>query len=891
MSIDQEFLLPNTDLFSDWLRFLDQLPLGLLVSNNSFNIVLVNRIAASLLRKSEKEICGQKCFRILHGKDSPPDFCPRRQLQSSDGLKEVNYLIHEGGKQIRERLFPLKDKKGELLGYIHLLEVKEKSLLEATLATSSPTTFTTSKGHQISFPGGDPAQKGQTCYEALYGRQSPCKNCPHQSGQAKYQMFKNPHNGRWYYVTENISPTGDIGTGFTLDITLLKEKEEEIQKRETILRILNEISNLFLKKGQWEALAPKLEEFLKFIAAQRLYILEEDETKGVLKPGLIVPPQAPPPSKISQTQWESLPWVRDNIHLVKPTKENFLPQGVFFTPNCWLFWHPFPSGGVLGVEFAKKPPDFIQEALIMLCNTLSHIWAAYQMAQKLHKEHERVRVILSSMADGVIVTDNDGYIEMMNKAAAKLTGWAPTFAQGKHIHEVLPLRFLPNQQPEDLISVVHKFGSSYQPSQDFLFYSRNNTEHRLHVSAAPIKDRASNELIGVVVVFRDLTRYFSLGEEKFRRQKLQALEVMAAGLAHDFNNLLMNISSHLFLARKSSDPKKIHRALANIEKSLKRARNLTERLFNFARREISTSKTSELKQIVAETVEIILSSSSIKARMDLPEDLWRPLIDETQLTRVIQNLILNAQEAMGETGTLWIKAQNIKIDESSPLPLKKGHYIRLEIKDNGPGIPAHLLPYIFDPYFTTKAKGSGLGLAIVYGVVKDHNGHIEVYSKEGKGTSFVIYLPAEQEYLSTKEQQNKEDNLRDKTKLSGNKILVIDDDFDLCSSLKEMLSIVGYKVETAEKEEIALEKYKEALKKGDKFKIVILDLMLSGTTGWEILPKLKSIDPGIKIILTSGHSKTVLDRKIPKDIIFLRKPFLMEELLQAIEKYLEKDEL
>jgi signal transduction histidine kinase len=254
------------------------------------------------------------------------------------------------------------------------------------------------------------------------------------------------------------------------------------------------------------------------------------------------------------------------------------------------------------------------------------------------------------------------------------------------------------------------------------------------------------------------TRELSTANEKLRKeiadrgkiekdllkaQKLESFGILAGGIAHDFNNLLASITGNISLAKIDLDPKNsAYQQLEGAEKASFRAQDLTRQLLTFSKGGDPVKKAVALGDLIREVTGFTVHGSRIKFFFSLPGDLWLANVDEGQISQVIHNLLINADHAMPKGGTITISCENAIVVEPSKLPLKQGNYVRINVRDHGIGIPQEHLPKIFDPYFTTKQKGSGLGLAMAYSIVSQHGGHIFAESVPGKGTTFILYLPA-----------------------------------------------------------------------------------------------------------------------------------------------------
>ncbi|MBI5572406.1 MAG: PAS domain S-box protein [Desulfomonile tiedjei] len=368
-----------------------------------------------------------------------------------------------------------------------------------------------------------------------------------------------------------------------------------------------------------------------------------------------------------------------------------------------------------------------------------------------------------------------------------------------------------------------------------------------------------NTLIGVVkhgtlsgfwLLKRDITQSHRLREDAFRAQKLESLGVLASGIAHDFNNSLTAILGNLNLAKLRAAPEDpTLPRLVEAERACGRAKSLTEQLLTFAKGGPPVMKAGYIAPLLEECVGFALSGSNVACECSIPQDLWPVEFDEGQMSRVIHNLVLNAQQAMPEGGNLHVTAENVILAEGDVRGLDEGKYVRITTADSGVGIPRENLPKIFDPYFTTKKKGSGLGLATSYAIIKSHKGLIAVESELNVGTRFLIYLPAVDREISPRKALDRADCG------AKGRVLVMEDEKMVRDVLEEMLNLMGYAVQCAAEGLEAIRCYKKAMEDGVRFDAVIMNLTVQGGMGgMEAIGELLTIDPHAKAIASSGLS-------------------------------------
>ncbi len=473
-----------------------------------------------------------------------------------------------------------------------------------------------------------------------------------------------------------------------------------------------------------------------------------------------------------------------------------------------------------------------------------------QAEKALAAEKERLAVTLHSIGDGVISTDTEGKINLMNEVAENMTGWLLQDAYGKNSRAIFNIIREKSRTPcQNPVENVLKRGQMQKFSSYNILMSRTGEERIIAASASPIHDH-NQKLIGVVLVFRDMTKQRKLEEELFKAGKIESIGVLAGGIAHDFNNILTGIIGNLSLGMMNLNKNEaLYKLLAGAEKASYRAKDLTHQLLTFSKGGLPIKKATALATLIEETVEFILRGSKVHYEMRMPKKLWPVMVDPGQINQVIHNLVLNAEQAMPNGGVIKITLENLCVNHSNLLPVKRGRYVKLTINDTGIGISDDNLQKIFDPYFTTKQKGSGLGLATSYSIIKKHEGHISVESRLGEGTMFAIYLPA------TSEKQTSEINDEIDETVYMRKVLLMDDDETIRSTTGKMLEYLGYEVETASNGEEAIEKYVNARESNAPFDVAIFDLTVRGAMGGkEALQKLMKIDPMIKVIVSSGYS-------------------------------------
>ena len=476
--------------------------------------------------------------------------------------------------------------------------------------------------------------------------------------------------------------------------------------------------------------------------------------------------------------------------------------------------------------------------------------------QQIAAEKESLAVTLRAIGDGVITTDVNGKVIMLNSEAEKLTGWSSKEGIGQPLKSVFDVTI-------DLAAQAKAQKSGYRSEaqsillnlpENVTLTSRDGNERVIEQVASPIRDN-KNEVAGVVLVFRDITARQRAETERRKAETLEQLGLLAGGIAHDFNNLLTAIIGNISLASVLLPPNdEMAERLDDAKNASLRARDLAQQLLTFARGGTPIKKTASIGKLIQDTVSFSLRGSHNRSEFEFGADLSSAEIDAGQISQVIANLVVNADQAMPNGGTLHVSCENFSYSATTTpaVPdLAAGDYVRIRIRDEGVGIPAKYMKRIFDPYFTTKPKGSGLGLATAYSIIKNHSGLMTVESEVHVGTTFTIYLPA------ALDQEMPVEAPRTFTPAmpGTGRVLVVDDEDAIRDLVEFTLTRLGYKVWQAATALEGVNIYREKFEAGERFDAVILDLTLPGGIGGkEALKKLIEIDPTVNAIVSSGYA-------------------------------------
>jgi signal transduction histidine kinase/CheY-like chemotaxis protein len=398
------------------------------------------------------------------------------------------------------------------------------------------------------------------------------------------------------------------------------------------------------------------------------------------------------------------------------------------------------------------------------------------------------------------------------------------------------------------------------------------------------------EIVAYRGIMKDITERKKLEEQLLQAQKMEAIGQLAGGVAHDFNNILTAIIGFANLLKTETSEDDILRSYVTpILNSAERAANLTQALLAFSRRQIISPKTVNLNEII-QGLERLLSrviGEDIELSTVLTDKDLIVMADSSQIEQVLMNLATNSRDAMPDGGKLTISTKLVEFDNEFIKAHgfgRPGAYALVSVEDTGQGMDEKTRERIFEPFFTTKdvGKGTGLGLSMVYGIIKQHDGYINVSSKHNIGTIFNIYLPLIKSDVE-------ETKLEDLLVLKGGTetVLVAEDDESVRKLIREVLLGYGYKVIEAGDGEEAVSRFKE---NKDNIQLLILDVIMPKKNGKEAYDEIKEIKPDIKTIFTSGYNVDIIHKKgiLDEGLDFILKPILPDELLRKMREVLDK---
>ncbi len=531
---------------------------------------------------------------------------------------------------------------------------------------------------------------------------------------------------------------------------------------------------------------------------------------------------------------------------------------------------------------------YIAAWIFVLKLTGSYLSEQIRVKEKLRQSRGFLDSIIENLPSTVFIKDSGElrYI-LINKAGEELMECTRENIIGKNASEFLPEATAKTFNLNDR-EVLDKGRLMDIPEQSFQTFRHG--ERILHTKKIPLFNESGEPeyLLGISEDITERKRVEAelkdLEEERIKAQKLESVGILAGGIAHDFNNLLHRIFGYITLAKKLKDnPDEFTAMLDEVEEALNAATNLTNQLLTFSKGGKPLKETISLYPLLERAARFTLSGLQTDYRIKTDPDLWNINADSEQINQVLQNIIINAQQAMNNKGTVDIEARNIQYPSSGlPVELKEGKYVEISVTDTGVGIPEIDMEMIFDPYFTTKDNGSGLGLASSYSIIKNHDGIIDVTSKPGKGSAFRIYLPATKEISVVKQTEAVSIEKTDR-----GRILVMDDEESILNLATKSIRAIGHDAETARNGTEAIEKYKKAMDEKRPFDIVILDLTIrGGLGGLETVKKLIEIDKDVKAVISSGYSDNTAISSYKENgfTAVLKKPYTIIELRDTLNK-------
>jgi two-component system, cell cycle sensor histidine kinase and response regulator CckA len=499
----------------------------------------------------------------------------------------------------------------------------------------------------------------------------------------------------------------------------------------------------------------------------------------------------------------------------------------------------------------------------------------------LFESEAKYRSIVEESHFGVFIVRNKLF-RFVNKRFCEIYG----YKYDELVDKLGPKDFV---LPEDLPLIKEEMKKIKEAGEtarfDFRIRNKSNEIRSIKATGSFITYQGYLSFIGTLL---DMSKEKILEEQLLQSQKLETVGRLAGGIAHDFNNMLGVILGNTQLAKLHSSPEnKIYEYCSTIEKATSRAADFVKQLLAFSSRQVLELKVVDLEEVLVSFAKMIqrVIGEHIDMNMIISPGLPKIRADITQINQVLLNLVVNARDAMSGGGKLTVETYvaHISQEYTSFYPdLAPGDYIVLSVTDTGSGIPRNIVNKIYEPFFTTKVGGSGLGLSVVYGIVKQHNGFINVYSEPGKGTTFKIYIP------SINDAGAEGEDLTERTIEGGREtILIVEDDEDMRKIISEILQSLGYNIIIASDGEEGLDVFTERY---DEIDFVILDVVMPKLSGREVYERIKKIKPEVASLFVTGYSLngSHTDFILKEGIEVLQKPYSFEDIAIKIREILDK---
>ncbi len=521
---------------------------------------------------------------------------------------------------------------------------------------------------------------------------------------------------------------------------------------------------------------------------------------------------------------------------------------------------------------------------LRMVGTMTDISEQKKAGESLRQSEEQLKKILQTSPNAVIVYDIQETPQFINQSFTKIFGWTLDEIQDKNIP------FVPDDEKDITASKIKAIYSTDKPLQ---FLSKRFTKFNevldVNINAAVYKN-TDGENIGLVVNLTDITEQLKTEEQLRQAQKMESVGRLAGGVAHDFNNMLSIILGNSEILME--DLGLNHPSFSNVkevQKAAERSANLTRQLLAFARKQTISPKIIDLNATIEGTMKMLerLIGEDIDLSWCPKTSLWHVKIDPSQIDQMLANLCVNARDSIKDVGKVTIETDNVQFDEDyckTHPGFKPGNYVMIGISDNGCGMDKEIIENLFEPFFTTKkvGEGTGLGLATVYGIIKQNNGFINVYSESGEGSTFKLYIPSHEEHLIDEPAIAKEISQK-----GSETILLVEDEKSILQMTKSILERLGYTVLVADTPDEAL---RISHKTKAEIHLLVTDVVMPSMNGRELAEKILKFLPNIKCLYISGYTENVIAHRgiLDKEFNFINKPFSKQDLSVKIRKILDE---
>ncbi len=693
--------------------------------------------------------------------------------------------------------------------------------------------------------------------------------------------------------------------GIIFDISQIKEAEQKLLKREQSLKAINFSAGVLLRTINWEnEIDNLLAEIGKALDVSSIFIFKNQQDDDLITGLAFKWYSSDLIRKVEDVQLQNISyklagfdrWINklgnhEMIYgLVKdmPFREYLFLSilGVKSIAVAPIFvggkWWGFISFNDCESERIWEISEI--DAIKTFADILGIAIQRSENEKSLRESEQKYRKLFEDSKDAIYISTPEGKLLDVNQAFVELFGYPSK-------EEILKVDIANElyQNPEDRkknLEAIEKQG--YVKDYELHLKTKDGKKLIVYDTSTPIYDENGN-IIAYQGILRDVTRVKTLEQQLIHSQKMEALGKLSAQLAHDMNNALTVILGNTQIARRllKQDIERANEKLSEVEQTIRKAGDFLRKFLIFSREQPTEMKVIDLNTVVNDFAKVMLKTlrENIKMELILAPKLPNVKADPALINQLLLNLILNAQEAIPGAGKIIVETYQKEIDEEYckfNIEAKPGEYVVLAVTDTGVGIDKSIINKIFEPFFTTKQGGTGLGLSIVYGIVKAHNGFINVYSEVGQGTTFRVYLPAVYE----EEEEEKEVIAEEKIEIRGGNetILVAEDEEKLRSTVSDILTGLGYKVYTAGNGLEAVEIFRE---KSDEIDLVLLDIVMPILSGYDAMKEIVKIKPGVKIIFATGYSLNGLNVDV-EGFDLIQKPYSYEMIAIKVREVLDR---
>lgn len=571
---------------------------------------------------------------------------------------------------------------------------------------------------------GNDSLVGKKCFEVFQSRKEPCDSCPvvevfhdgmHHTGVINISTSDGP--AKWFEISA--FPLRDSSGSPIEVVTCVREVTERKLSEDSVRKSREELDMII---NSLPALVSAIDTEQRFFYVNKAVETWFNQPAAELKGRHLS-------DVLGEPAYQS---IRRDVEAAlqgSRTENDFFLQNSTGSPGYFHgIYNPQPanSGKTGGI-------------LALFSDTTNRRLAEKESAQNKHL----LETIMEGMPEGLIALDSGKRIVLMSATAKEIIGCPQKEVLGRTPAELADM--LDRETGRQFTSFTETLSGQMTYNQSRIFTRRNGADRLMSVSGSCFRDN-QGKCSGFIMLLRDVTEQQRRDEAEMKAEKLESIGILAGGIAHDFNNILTAILGNITLAKMYARPSsKTGERLKDAEKAALQAKDLTQQLLTFSKGGAPIKKTIQLSELLRASASFAMRGSGSRCHIEIARDLLPVDADESQLLQVFNNLIVNADQAMPEGGTISVEAGNASIEMNSHLPLKPGKYVKVSIRDKGIGILKEHLHKVFDPYFSTKQKGSGLGLTAAYSIVKNHSGHIEIESEVGVGTTVSFYLPATEE--------------------------------------------------------------------------------------------------------------------------------------------------